>query len=124
MSLFDFFFPEQAQASHLHDLARQGSFRRDVATRPELDSVLLAIREYSKRLKFDENDIGTLALVCESLIRLGEQKGLFTRQELFAMMQEVDSEDGINDGKLDVHRMSRSTQDEPASDEVPREETQ
>lgn len=100
MSLFDFFFPEQAQAMHLRTLAEQSAFRPRHETRPRLDDSPVALKGQSKRLDLAEDDLGTLALVCESLIRLGERKGLFTRQELLQVMAEVDAEDGRKDGKF------------------------
>ena len=112
MSLFDFFFPEQAQAMHLRDLAQQGASRNFRASRPWLDPVQSAAREQGERLEYAEDDIGTLALVCESLIRIGERKGLFTRQELLDVMREVDLEDGKKDGKFKASRMSKPNPDE------------
>lgn len=107
MSLFDFIFPEQAQAIHLREIAEQGAFREQQNSRPWLDPAQRAIREQSTRLEYVEDDIGTVALVCESLIRLGERKGLFTRQELFDVMNEVDMEDGKKDGKFKARRMPK-----------------
>ena len=115
MSLFDFFFPEQAQAIHLREIAEQGAFREQRAARPWLDPAQRVVREQSKRLEFAEEDIGTLALVCESLIRLGESKNLFTRQELLDVMNAVDMEDGKKDGKFKASRMSQPNLNEPGN---------
>ncbi len=106
MSLFDFFFPEQAQAMHLREIAEQGAMNQARTTRPWLDPAQRAMKEHGQRLEYAEEDIATVALVCESLIRLGERKGLFTREELFAVMKEVDAEDGRKDGKFAARRMS------------------
>jgi hypothetical protein len=59
------------------------------------------------RLERRGDDVGTLALVCESLIRLGERKGLFTREELLEVMNEVDLEDGRKDGKYPTERVAQ-----------------
>jgi hypothetical protein len=106
MSLFDFFFPEQAQAMHLRDIAEQGAIHESRQRRPWLDPAQRVVMEHTRRLEYAEEDIGTVALVCESLIRLGERKGLFTREELFAVMKEVDAEDGRKDGRMAASRIS------------------
>ena len=106
MSLFDFFFPEQAQAMHLRTLAEQSAYRPRHESRVRMDDSSIAIKGHAKRLDLAEDDLGTLALVCESLIRLGERKGLFTRDELLKVMAEVDVEDGRKDGKFKANSMT------------------
>ncbi len=95
MSLYDFFFPEQAQASHLRSLAnseRQRS-RRGRSTSSAL----------KKRVEELEGDLGYLALVLGSLMQKIDEKGLIKRDEMRAVMAELDQIDGTTDGKLDIN---------------------
>ena len=53
MSLFDFFFPEQAQASHLRRLANQSSGQRQASQRNNA-----AVTQLEKRVSDLEDDLG------------------------------------------------------------------
>ena len=97
MSLYQFFFPEQAQFEELRELSEKGRYSD---LRPPLDPLATSVDQNQNLVEWENNDIGILALVCESLIRMGERKGHFTRQEVLAVMNEVDIEDGTKDGKF------------------------
>jgi len=94
MSLFDFFFPEQAQASHLRSMAdaQRSSARRATRKATENDA----------RIADLEQDVGYLALVLGALVQKVDEKGVLTRDELRATLSELDGIDGVKDGKLDV----------------------
>lgn len=99
MHLFDFFFPEQAQASHLRRLSESQTFSQ---RRQVMDDRMRARRhaEIDQRFQELEEEIGFLSLMLESIIRKTEEKGVFTRAELKELMQTVDREDGRADGKF------------------------
>ena len=99
MKLFDFFFPQEAQAAHLRrmadhqamDLRRQAHDERARARRhAEIDA----------RLESLEQEVGFLTLMLEAIIRKTDEKGLITRAELKALMERVDAEDGRVDGRI------------------------
>ena len=95
MSLFDWFFPQQAQASHLRSLAqahRGSARRRSVGGGKTQD-----------RLKSLEEDLGYVTLVLGSILHKLDEKGLVKREDLRASMSELDSIDGAKDGKLDIN---------------------
>jgi hypothetical protein len=95
MSLYDFFFPEQAQATHLREIARsQRTGKRDSRSRK---------RESKKRIDDLEDDLGYVALVLGSLLQKLDEKGHVTRDEARAVMSELDGLDGAQDGKLDIN---------------------
>ncbi|MBI1381932.1 MAG: hypothetical protein GC161_12685 [Planctomycetaceae bacterium] len=94
MSLFDFFFPEQAQASYLRTLANSEQQRARGAARkePALDRRIAAL----------EGDVGYLALVLGALLQKVDEKGVITRDEVRDTVMELDGIDGVKDGRLDV----------------------
>jgi len=95
MSLYDFFFPEQAQASHLRRIAEQQGF---AATRHRRVSVNL-----EARVRALENDLGYVTLVLSSVLDKLDTKGVVTRQDLKEAMAVLDAIDGVQDGKLDIN---------------------
>lgn len=94
MSLFDFFFPEQAQATHLRSLAnaQRTSSRRSRRTESATD----------RRIDALEDDLGYVALVLGSLLQQIDDKGVVNRDDVKATIKELDGVDGVTDGKLDV----------------------
>ena len=98
MSLFDFFFPEQAQASHLRSLANSQANldRREFRKSRSLERA-------DKRLDTMEEDIGFVALVLGALLQKADEKGVLTRDEIRDAVSELDAIDGVKDGRLDVN---------------------
>ncbi len=106
MSLFDFFFPDQAQAMHLRTIAENTQADalglRSIHAAEERDR-RRALRLNSKtddRVAVLENELAQSALVIESLITLLEEKKLISRAELKARVAEIDTADGVLDGKI------------------------
>lgn len=97
MSLFDWFFPEQAQASHLRTLTEQN--RRNRRTQ---NSQNRAVDDLANRVQALESDLGFVSLVLGSMMTKLDEKGTLTRDDIKAAMQEVDEVDGVADGKLDI----------------------
>ena len=95
MSLFDFFFPEQAQASHLRRLADNQRFK---ARRQ--DRKLTAV---DRRIEALEDDLGFVTLVLAGLMETLDEKGAVTREDVRATLAKLDEIDGVKDGKLDVN---------------------
>lgn len=106
MSLFDFLFPEQAQAVHLRELAAN-SHQQAAALRAQQYAAEKKQREVVRlNSKTDdrvielENELAQSALVIESLIHLLEEKKLISREELRQRASEIDAADGVIDGKI------------------------
>lgn len=99
MSLFDFFFPEVAQASHLRRIA-------DASSLGNMQSRISQSRSQQERSSADrrihelETEVAQLTIVMEALIeKLTENSGL-TREQLAAKIFEIDRRDGVVDGKI------------------------
>lgn len=106
MSFFDFFFPEQAQASHLRTIAenqrhvtrREYNQRFDEEMRRRQDRH--ATEALEDRVAALEKDLGQAGLVIEALVQLLEDSGTLKREDLMKRAIEVDLADGLKDGKL------------------------
>lgn len=94
MSLFDWFFPQQAQAAHLRNLSAN-SQRFERKQKQNLGSLRQRIQQ------LEENQ-GVIALVLGSLLEKLDDNGVLARGDIEAKMQEIDEYDGIKDGKLNV----------------------
>jgi hypothetical protein len=106
MSLFDFLFPEQAQASYLRQMASSNAQQVAMLRSQQYAEDLRkkqAVRLNSKtedRVKELELELAQSALVIESLISLLEEKNLVTRQELKQRTSQIDAADGVIDGRI------------------------
>jgi predicted flap endonuclease-1-like 5' DNA nuclease len=100
VSLYDFFFPEQAQATHLRRLSEQT--RRVGRGQAAQDRALDKLED---RIGALEDDLGFVSLVLGSVIAKLDEKGVLTRQDLAAAMREVDGVDGVADGKFDIRAL-------------------
>ena len=98
MSFFDFFFPEQAQASHLRKLTEQSQGRRRGAQRDNI-----AVSQLEKRISDLEHDLGFAALVLASVMAKLDEKGALSRDDVKAAMKDIDGLDGVADGRLDIN---------------------
>ncbi len=106
MSFFDFFFPEQAQASHLRSIAEsqqlqshqdgQRQFREERDRRWDVSRS----QSLERRVEELENDLGQAGLIIEALLQVLQEKGTLTRDEVAKRAIEVDLADGVRDGKL------------------------
>ena len=107
MSLFDFFFPEQAQASHLRRLAEQQhrSQRHDSRSGRRDQEQTLRISELEDRVLDLERDLGFVTLLLGSLLHAANNKGVVTRDEVCSVLEELDAHDGFEDGRLDIESL-------------------
>lgn len=94
MSLFDWFFPQQAQAAHLRSLSER-TYRNQKGQQQNLGSLRQRIHQ------LEENQ-GVIALVLGSLLEKLDDNGVLARGDIDTKMQELDEYDGIKDGKLNV----------------------
>jgi len=106
MSLFDFLFPEQAQASYLRQLASNNAQQTALMRSQQYTEQLQrkqAVRLNTKaedRVKELEIELAQSVLVIESLISLLEEKNLLTREELKQRTSQIDAADGVVDGRI------------------------
>ena len=94
MGLFEFFFPHEAQAVRIDQIARtQQLLLRRSST--HLGTTMSRIREL-------EQDLGYVALVLGSILSKLDEKGVVSRDDLKQEMARLDELDGVKDGKLDI----------------------
>ena len=104
MSLFDFFFPEQAQASHLRRLADQQHRSQrfnDLSDRQNQEQQF-RIAELEDRVLDLERDLGFVSLLLGSLLHTAHEKGVVTRADVCSALEKLDAHDGFKDGQLDI----------------------
>ena len=89
MDLLDFLYPEHAQARHLRDIASA------LRSRPGDNRVAGRAR------KGIEADVGSIALVCMSLVATLVEKGVITEEELRKHIEALDGLDARDDHALE-----------------------
>lgn len=87
-----------------HDLMNDNSGGA-AASASNAESAANAARRTSEKM---EDLVARQALVIHTLVAMCEQKGVFTRAELLALMEQIDMLDGKRDGKLAPIRAPRS----------------
>ena len=92
MDFFDFFFPEQAQATHLRDLARSSNLSRRTSSR--VSGQLNDLTELREDMKF-------LTLVVAAIIKRLSETETMNLSDLQDLLDEIDQLDGVVDGNLE-----------------------
>ena len=92
MDFFDFFFPEQAQATHLRDLARSSNLSRRTSSR--VSGQLSDLTELREDMKF-------LTLVVAAIIKRLSETETMNLSDLQDLLDEIDQLDGVVDGNLE-----------------------
>ena len=95
MSLFEFFYPEQAQARYMREMA---SSMRTGARRAGHSSK--RVSDLEKRVAQLEDDLDFLSLITLTLFATLHEKGQVDRNSLLKRIGEVDMFDGRKDGKI------------------------
>ena len=97
MSLYDFFFPEQAAASHLRRMANQQA-RQARMNRIERQGH----SNIEERVTELESDLGMVTLVLAALLEAANDNGSVSREDIKRIVDELDVLDGFKDGKLNA----------------------
>lgn len=107
MSLFDFFFPEQAQASHLRRLAEQHYRAERYSEHAERRSqdYELRITDLERRVLDTERDLGFVSLLLGSLLNTLDKNGVVNHNDVRSALEELDTHDGFRDGQLDIDKL-------------------
>ena len=109
MSLFEFFFPEQAQASHLRRLAdQQDTLQKDEsAVQETIETNSFRIHELEQRVTDLERDLGFVSLLLAGFLKTIENKDYITRAEVCAVMEQLDVLDMFRDGRMSVDALKK-----------------
>ncbi len=96
MALFEFFYPEQAQAGYMREMASsmRTSTRRAGHSRKRVSDV-------EKRVAELEDDLDFLSLITLTLFSTLHEKGLVDRNSLLKKIDDIDMFDGRKDGKVE-----------------------
>ena len=105
MSLFDFFFPDQAQAAHLRRLADSTSLANTQA-RINRSSTVHTQSSSNKRIDELENEVGQLTIIVEALLESISDHGILTREDIARKVGEIDARDGVIDGRITKQKPS------------------
>jgi len=99
MSLFDFFFPEQAQAAHLRRLADTSTLTR---TKQRVAHARTEKTKLSseKRVVELEDEVAQLTIILEAVLEVLSDDGSITRSDLAKKVAEIDARDGTIDGRI------------------------
>ncbi len=92
VDLFDFFFPEQAQATHLRDIARSSKMSRRASNR--VSGKLNELSDLQEDVKF-------LTLVVAALVKRLTETETLNLADLQDLIEEIDQLDGMLDGHLE-----------------------
>jgi hypothetical protein len=110
MSLFDFFFPEQAQASHLRSIANSARYQRRRSSRASAGGPPSpAVAALEQRVAALESDLGFTSLVLAAVMARLDARGHVTSAEVKQLITELDALDGVKDGRLDVGYLRDTT---------------
>ncbi|WP_395753173.1 hypothetical protein [Prosthecobacter sp.] len=105
MDFLDFFFPEQAQASHLRELAALSQQQARALHRERFQQQRLRreddsrAAEVQQRIEQLERDVGQAGLVIEALLELLEESQTLNRQLVAERTAAIDARDGTVDGR-------------------------
>lgn len=109
MSLFDFLFPQQAQAMHLRDIASTSSKASYAMRAKEIDEHgnRRRLGVLARRVEKLENDLALTAMVNALLVKRYLADTGKNLEQLRAEIAEVDRSDGVEDGGFDSDEMRR-----------------
>jgi len=99
MSLFDFFFPEQAQAAHLRRLA-DGTATNRIQARAARARQARSKNTSEQRIKELEDEVAELTIVVEALVEILDDTNSPRRVDLARKVAEIDARDGVRDGSV------------------------
>jgi hypothetical protein len=101
MNLYDLFFPDTAQATHLRKIADE-SEPANHARGDEAENLRWQNRQLGERITRLEGDVGSLALVLAAVLKNLDEKGHVTRDEVKEVIEKLDLIDSMRDGKISL----------------------
>ena len=109
MSLFDFFFPDQAQASHLRSLVKLNQVRayRDRKEQSRSEKTKTRLDELEKQVDELVEELAESNLVTQALVKMITHDDPEEREHFKNLIAEIDASDGVTDGKVMPIRRKR-----------------
>ena len=104
MNIFDFLFPEEAQASHLRGILKHQQLE---ASRNRQTRAGGTLEDAFRRIDELENQVGKLVsaneestIVTRALVELIIESSDYTSEDLKNLIEDIDTRDGVIDGKI------------------------
>ncbi|HAY80713.1 MAG TPA: hypothetical protein DCY79_12975, partial [Planctomycetaceae bacterium] len=100
MDLFDFMFPEQAEASHLRSISR--SLRTQTVA---ASGTRARIEQTQSSVEGLREDVHFLNMVVMAIIKRLTEKETMNMADISDILEQIDHLDGVQDGGLDINSM-------------------
>ena len=100
MDLFDFMFPEQAEASHLRSISR--SLRTQTVAS---SGTRARIEQTQSSVEGLREDVHFLNMVVMAIIKRLTEKETMNMADISDILEQIDHLDGVQDGGLDINSM-------------------
>jgi pyruvate-formate lyase len=102
MGLYEFFFSDASEAESLSKIAKSHERNSRLRARESVDARQQNYQMNSALVNL-ENDVGTLALILATILKMLDEKGQISRADLKEKLKDLDLLDGIRDGRIDVN---------------------
>jgi len=117
MSLYDFFFPQQAAAEHLGRLVQHNSFSNTM-DRVNQARTSSKLKNTEKRVTELENEVAQLTIVLEALLEVLGNDPNISKDAIARKIAEIDARDGVLDGKITKKEEPKEDDDGPSRPEL------
>lgn len=114
MGLYEFFFPQLAQAEHLRAM-REMQEDEQWNQRREHRKEMVTIEALKQRIDDLENDLGLTVLVLTSLLATLDVKNVLKREDVEVALRKLDLLDGKKDLKISTEMLRRFFRDKDCS---------
>ncbi len=117
MSLYEFFFPQQAAAQHLRSIVHHNQFSNAV-NRVNQARAIRRGQVTKERVEELEDEVAQLTIVLEALMEvLGENKTI-TIEKVAQKIADIDAMDGVIDGRITKKADKKDENDGPDRPEL------
>ena len=106
MGLFEFMFPEQAQAVHLRAM-RELQVQKHYDSRWQDRAEMASVEALKIRIDELEDDLGFTVLVLASLLSTLDEKQILSRDDVERELRKLDLIDGRNDSKISTRILKK-----------------
>ena len=100
MDLFDFMFPEQAEASHLRNISRHLRTQSIASS-----GTRSRIEETNNSVESLQEDVRFLNMVVMAIIKRLTENETMNMADISDILDQIDGLDGVQDGGLDINAM-------------------
>ena len=117
MSLYDFFFPQQATAQHLRSIVQHNQFSNAV-NRVNQARAIRKGQVSKERVEELEDEIAQLTIVMEALLEVLGDSNAITMEMVARKISEIDARDGVIDCRITKKEEKKDEDDGPDRPEL------